>query len=122
MNTVRSILFAITILAASAIAASAADPPPAPLQEPAKSLPAPTADVSKPMQAIVGAPLNPDWNKLWKTGEEARAFARTQAANVVAGLPAMRERLDVSVEPSTIDGVRVYIVTPKDIPPENRDK
>jgi epsilon-lactone hydrolase len=122
MNTVRSILFAITILAASAIAASAADPPPAPLQEPEKSLPAPTADVSEPMQAIVGAPLNPDWDRLWKTGEEARAFANTQAAKVVAGLQGMRERMEVSVEPSTMDGVRVFIVTPKNILPENRDK
>jgi len=122
MNPDRSILFAIAILAASATATSAADPSPAPLQEPAKSLPLPTADVSEPMQAIIGSPLNPDWNKLWKTGEEARAFANTQAAKVVAGLPAMRERMNVSVEPSTRDGVRVYIVTPKNIPPENRDK
>jgi acetyl esterase/lipase len=122
MNPVGSILFAITILAASAIAASAADPPPKPLQEPAKSLPAPTADVSEAMQAIVGAPLNPDWDRLWKTGEEARAFANTQAAKVVAGLQGMRERMEVSVVPSTMDGVRVYIVTPKNILPENRDK
>jgi epsilon-lactone hydrolase len=122
MSPDKSILFAITILAASATAASAADPPPVPLQEPAKSLPVPTADVSKPMQAIVGSPLNPDWNNLWNTGEEARAFANAQATKVVAGLPAMRERMGVSVEPSTMDGVRVYIVKPKNIPPQNRDK
>jgi epsilon-lactone hydrolase len=30
--------------------------------------------------------------------------------------------MGVSVEASTMDGVRVYIVTPKDIPPENRNK
>jgi epsilon-lactone hydrolase len=47
----------------------------APLDVPAKALPAPTADISPGMQAFVGAPLNPSWNKLWKTGEEARAFA-----------------------------------------------
>ena len=46
----------------------------APLDVPAKALPAPTADISPGMQAFVGAPLNPNWNKLWKTGEEARAF------------------------------------------------
>src|SRR5216683_5342207 len=98
MNPVRSIPFAIAILAASVVVASAADPPPAPLQEPTKNLPVPTADVSAAMQAIIGAPLNPDWNILWKTGEEARAFAQMQAAKVVAGLPAMRERMEVSVE------------------------
>jgi monoterpene epsilon-lactone hydrolase len=121
MNPDRSILLALTILTASATA-SAADSSRAPLHELAKNLPTPTADVSEPMQAIVGAPLNPDWDILWKTGEEARAFAKTQAAKVVAGLQAMRERMEVSVEPSTMDGVRVYIVTPKDIPPENRDR
>jgi epsilon-lactone hydrolase len=122
MNPGRSILFAIAILAALAAAAIASDPSPAPLQEPAKSLPPPTADVSEPMQAIAGAPLNPDWNKLWKTGEEARVFANTQAAKIVVNLPAMLERMGVSVEASTMDGVRIYIVTPTDIPPENRNK
>ena len=31
----------------------------APLDVPAKALPAPTADISPEMQALVGAPLNP---------------------------------------------------------------
>jgi monoterpene epsilon-lactone hydrolase len=48
-------------------AATAADL--APLDVRAKALPAPTADISPEMQALVGAPLNPNWNKLWKTGE-----------------------------------------------------
>jgi monoterpene epsilon-lactone hydrolase len=30
----------------------------------------------------------------------------------------MLERLKVGIEPTTIDGVRAYIVTPKDIAPE----
>jgi epsilon-lactone hydrolase len=50
----------------------------APLDVPAKALPAPTADISPEMQALVGAPLNPNWNKLWRTAEEARAFADTR--------------------------------------------
>ena len=56
---------------------------PAPLDVSAKALPAPTADISLGMQAFVAAPLNPNWNKLWKTGEEARAFADNQAADTV---------------------------------------
>ncbi|HEX4766538.1 MAG TPA: hypothetical protein VH414_09700 [Lichenihabitans sp.] len=44
------------------------------------------------------------------------------AADVVPGLPAMRERLHVKVESATIDGVKVNIVTPDDIPAANRDK
>ena len=94
----------------------------APLDVPAKALPAPTADISPGMQAIIGAPLNHDWNKLWKTGEEARAFANAQAAATVRTIPALLERQHVKSEASTIDGVRVYILTPDDIPPENKDK
>jgi monoterpene epsilon-lactone hydrolase len=92
------------------------------LEVPAKSLAAPTADVSPGMQAFIAAPLNPDWNKLWKTGEEARAFADVQAANTVKTIPAMRDRLKVSVEAATMDGVRVHVLTPEAIPAENQDK
>ena len=74
------------------------------------------------MQALVGAPLNPIWNKLWKTAEEARAFANVRAANTVRTIPAMLERLHVKSEASTMDGVRVHILTPDDIPTENRGK
>ena len=84
----------------------------APLDVPAKALPAPTADISPEMQTLVGSPLNPNWNKLWKTGEEARAFADTRAANTVKTIPAMLARLHVKSEASTIDGVRVHILMP----------
>src|ERR1700733_3839124 len=94
----------------------------APLDVPAKALPAPTADISPGMQAFVGAPLNPNWNKLWKTGEEARAFADNQAADTVKTIPALLARQHVKSEASTIDGVRVHILTPDDIPTENKDK
>ncbi len=98
----------------------AADP--SPLDVPAKALPVPTADISPGMQAFIGAPLNPNWNKLWKTGEEARAFADVQAAATVKTIPAMLERLNVKSEASIIDGVRVHIITPTEIPAENKDK
>jgi epsilon-lactone hydrolase len=94
----------------------------APLDVPAKALPAPTADISPGMQAFVGTPLNPSWNKLWKTGEEARAFSDGQAADTVKTIPALLERQHVKSEASTIDGVRVHILTPDDIPTENKEK
>jgi acetyl esterase/lipase len=74
------------------------------------------------MQNLIAAPRNPAWNQLWKTGKEWRTAADAQAANTMQTLPAMRERLHVTVRPDTIDGVRVYIVTPDVIPPEHRDK
>ena len=41
---------------------------------------------------------------------------------IVAGIPAMAERLHVKVEPGTLDGVRIYTVTPDEIAPENRNR
>ena len=102
-------------------AARADDAPLAPRDVPAKTLPVPT-DVSPAMQQFIAAPLNPTWNVLWKTGAEWRKAADAQAARVVQDLPAERARLHVSVKPDTIDGVRVFVVTPDVIPPEHQDK
>src|ERR1700682_4091883 len=80
----------------------------APLQVPAKTLPVP-ADVSPELQKIIAAPRRPGWDVLWKTGEEWRAAAHAQASTTMQTLLAMRERLHVTVQPSTMDGVRVYV-------------
>jgi epsilon-lactone hydrolase len=92
-----------------------------PAQVPAKTLPVPT-DVSPEMQRIIAAPRNPNWNVLWKTGEEWRAAANTQAAKTMQTIPALRERLHVTTQPGTMGGVRIYTVTSDTIPPEHRDK
>ena len=112
-------LAALLAFPAAALADTAA---PAPLQVPAKTLPVPTADISAEMQKFVGAPLNPIWHDLWKTGEEWRAAADKLAAKAVEGIPAMLERLHVKVEPATMDGVKVHLVTPDVVTPENRDR
>jgi len=93
----------------------------APREVPAKSIPVP-ADVSPGMQKLIAAPLNPAWHDLWKTGEEWRKAAEKRNAEILPTIPAMTERLHVKIEPSTIDGVKVFIVTPDEIPPENRNR
>jgi acetyl esterase/lipase len=74
------------------------------------------------MRKIIAAPLNLIWKDLWKTGEEWRKAADKMAAEIVQTIPAMAERLQVKIEPSTMDGVKVFIVTPDDISPENRNR
>ncbi len=93
-----------------------------PLQVPAKTLQVPAADISPEMQKFIAKPLNPGWNFHPKTGEEWRAMANQIADGVVPGLPAMQERMHVKVEPAVIDGVKVFVITPDEIPPENKDK
>jgi len=121
MNLPKIFLVVLTAPAVTYGAAQSNDSAHLPLQVPAKTLGVPT-DVSPAMQTIIGAPRNPIWNQLWKSGEEWRKVADAQAAQTVQTLPAMRERLQVSVRPETMDGVRVYIVTPDVIPAEHRDK
>src|ERR1700742_1207863 len=121
MTFTKLLVLACAALAAAQGGARADDGAPMPLQVPAKTLPVPT-DVSPQMQRIIGEPLNPDWNVLWKTGAEWRAAADKQAAEIVKSIPAMRERLHVTVQPVTMDGVKAFVVTPDVIPPEHRNK
>jgi monoterpene epsilon-lactone hydrolase len=121
MNVARLLVLVCTTLACVRGNAQASGSTSAPLQVPAKTLPVPN-DVSPEMQKIIAAPRRAAWDVLWKTGEEWRAVADAQAAKSVLALPGMRERLHVTVKPETMDGVRVYVVTPDVIPPEHRDK
>jgi len=74
------------------------------------------------MQAIIAQPYNPTWNVVPKTPDEWKAIVDKAAAAVVATLPEIRDKLGVTVQPTTIDGVKAFIVTPKVIPPRNRNR
>jgi acetyl esterase/lipase len=116
-------LTSLAVLAAVALPALAfAQETAPPEQVPAKSLPVPTADVSPQMQAFIAKPLNPDWNDQWKTGDEARAYANKQAAGVLPAIPGMLDRLHVKSDPATMDGVKVFVLTPEVISPDNASR
>ena len=88
---------------------------------PARILPVPTT-VSPQMQKIVGAPISPTWNVLPKTAEEWKVQVNAAAAAAVRLLHAMRDQLRVKSELLTVNGVKVYVLTPEMIPPENRNR
>ena len=91
------------------------------LEVPARTLPVP--DTASPqVQKLIAAPLRPNWNLLPKTGEEWKPVAQAGAEGTIKNLPAMKERLKVRVEPTTIDGVKAFIVTPETIPAQNRNR
>jgi monoterpene epsilon-lactone hydrolase len=121
MKLSKFLVLACAALAGVSGMASAADGALAPRQVPAKTVPVPT-DVSPELQKLIAAPYTPDWNAQWKTGAEWRTAANKRAAQVMPLIAPMEQRLGVTVQPSTMNGVRVYIVTPNDIPPEHRDK
>lgn len=115
-----SLWFAVAITLA-ATHASAQTPAQGALEVPAKTVPVPDT-VSSQMQKIIGAPLIPNWNVIPKTVEEWKAQVDAGAAAAMRGLPARREALRVKVEPIIIDGVKAHMVTPEEIPPENRNR
>lgn len=93
----------------------------APREEPAKSIPVP-ATVSPQMQAIIAQPLRTNWDKPPTTPEGWRQLSDSIATAVAPQIPGIAERMQVKVEPSTIGGVRVYVITPDNMPPSNRNR
>jgi acetyl esterase/lipase len=110
-----SVIFAVT-----ASSHAMAQTPPA-RDVPARSIPVPET-VSPTMQRIIGAPISPTWNVFPKTAAEWKVQVDAAAAEAAKRLPAVRERLRVTMEPQTIGGARAYVLTPQDLPAENRNR
>ncbi len=103
------------------MATATATPPAGTRQVPARDILVPTT-VSPQMAAIIGQPYNPNWSVVPKTSAEWKAIIDKAAADAVRALPALREAMGVTVQASQIAGVKVYIVTPKTIAPQNRNR
>jgi acetyl esterase/lipase len=88
---------------------------------PARTIPVPET-VSPEIQALIAAPLNRLWNVIPKTADEWKVQVSAGAAATLRTLPALRERLGVTVEPTLIDGVKAFRATPDTIPPENQNR
>ena len=119
MATRCALAFAALVACASQASAQTAEL--APRDTPARSLPVPDT-VSPQVQRLIAAPLRQGWNTPPTTADGWKALASTGAAATAQSLPAIRERLRVRVEPAEMDGVKVFVVTPEDIPPENRNR
>ncbi|MCM3876194.1 MAG: alpha/beta hydrolase [Thermoanaerobaculia bacterium] len=102
---------------------AAAPPVPAGAREvPSRMIPVPDT-VSPEMQAIIAQPPDLDWNRnVPKTPDEWKAEVQEAAHGVMAGLPKLREALGVTVQPTTIGGVKAFLVTPKVVPSRNRNR
>ncbi len=114
----------LTAAAAAMLLASAptfAEAPLPPREEPAKSIPVP-GTVSPAMQAIIAQPLRTNWDHPPTTPEGWTELVKTIEAAAAPQVAPMAERLHVHIEPSTIAGVRVYTLTPGDIPAGNRNR
>src|ERR1043165_6668154 len=82
---------------------------------PTRNLPVPET-VSPQMQALIARPLNPNFNLTPETPAQWKARVEQAARAVEAGLPTLRETLNATVEPTTIAGVKAFIVAPNSLP------
>jgi monoterpene epsilon-lactone hydrolase len=99
-------------------------PPPGSRELPARTLPVPDT-VSPQMQRMIAGGLRPTWNAPPKTPEEWAAAAGPGGGApgaIVAGSQPLLDRFGVKSEARTVNGVATYMLTPKDIPAENRNR
>ena len=113
--SIRRAAAALLIALAPGAVAQTALPP---RDVPARSLPVP-GDVSPEAQALIAQPLRKDWDRPPSTPEDWRALAQAGAAAVAQNVPGMLERLHVKMESTTMDGVKVFVLTPDAMPPEH---
>jgi hypothetical protein len=106
----RVFLLAIT----TALAVSSASALEGSREIPARVLPVPDT-VSPGMQAAIGAPPLPFWNTHPKSADEWKAFVQQLADVTLKRLPALRELTGVTVEPTTIGGVKAFVITPREV-------
>ena len=111
----------VAAMAAGIQAAMAQAPAPGPREMPARTIPVPDT-VSPQIQRLIAAPLTPTWNVIPNTPDEWKAQINAVVAATMPTLPALRQELHVKVEPMTVDGVKAFMVTPDDIPPQNRNR
>lgn len=82
-------------------------------------MPVPTT-VSPELQAAIAPAWNPP--AVPRTAAEWRELARQRDAIRAQQLPALRDRLQVTVEETKVGGVRVYRVRPRQVAPEHRNR
>ena len=89
---------------------------------PAKEIPVPTAGVSAQEQSVIGAPLPAYWNDHPRDAAAWKALINMRAEVINKTLPGLREKFGVKSEQVTIAGVNCYILTPDNIPEQNRNR
>jgi epsilon-lactone hydrolase len=103
-------------------AENAANAKAGPRTVPGRSIDVP-GTVSPQFQAQIAAPYRvPAWNANPKNAAEWKELVAMLAARGAAVLPAVREKLGVTLQPAVIGGVKAFILTPKVIPPANRNR
>jgi hypothetical protein len=87
-----------------------------------RSIPLPST-VSPSLQATIAAPYRvPAWDANPKDATDWKTLISTLGDGTAAATREMQEKLGVIMEPTVIDGVKAFMLTPKVIAPENQNR
>jgi monoterpene epsilon-lactone hydrolase len=103
-------------------AQATANSQPGPRKTPPHAIPVPKDEVSPQVQALITNPYPPHMNADPKNAAEWKELINRRAAVLIAAVPALKEKLGVSVQPAEYNGVKAFIVTPATIPEANRNR
>lgn len=102
---------------------AAANGQPGPRSLPAHTVPVPQADVSPAAQALAAAPYRaPSWNANPPDDAGWRTLVAKLADGALPGLAKAREQLGVTMEATTVGGVKAFVFTPRTMPEAHRDQ
>lgn len=105
-----------------ATAEAAANSKPGPRTTMDHVVPVPTQEVSTNVQALIAAPFPPHMVAAPANAAEWKELIDRRAALTASIVPGMKEKFGVTVEATTIAGVKAYVVTPKTIPEANQHR
>lgn len=88
---------------------------------PVRSFPAPET-VNSELKTLVSGKPTPFWNDHPQTTEEWKNWINQIAQESIKQLPHLQNQMQVSVESAEFGGVKGFVVTPKQIDPENVDR
>ncbi|MBV8242310.1 MAG: alpha/beta hydrolase [Hyphomicrobiales bacterium] len=108
--------------AALETAQNAANAKAGPRTVPGRSIPVPSTASPELQVSIAGPYRVPAWNANPKTAAEWKELINKLAAAGAAARLEARDKLGVVMEPAVIGGVKAFILTPKEIPPANRNR
>lgn len=93
----------------------------APRKIPARELPVPKT-VSPELQAVIGAPYPAGWDDIPQDATAWKQLALQSAAAAATDIAAIKEKFRLQVEKTTMAGVPVFVITPPEIAPNNRNR
>lgn len=127
-TSLAAALIPSTVTAEEAVTAPPASPAqpqptasPPPRKIPARELPVPKT-VSPQLQAVIGSPYPVGWDDIPQDATAWKQLALQSAAAVASDITTIKEKFGLQVEKTTMAGVPVFVITPPEIAPNNRNR